>query len=112
MTTSELIRLLQEADPVGDVPVCVSNEDIHWVSRMEAYYDGPLQQLVRERGRVASAKIIRHGSKVKIVTLSVADFLLENPQAPVELIGCDEHRHAQIEQWREAGREFLKSESE
>ena len=48
MKTSELIRLLQEADPSGEVECCIDNHDIYSVELWPAFYDGALEILVRD----------------------------------------------------------------
>lgn len=108
MKTAELIRRLQEADPTGELPVCVGNVDVYFVQTLPAYYDGQLQQLVHDEGKrpyysVVGAKITRRGTKVDIVTHSIRDALLDHPDMPVE---CDEPSMAErVEQWRQEARE-------
>lgn len=90
MTTAELIALLQAADPAGTTPVCVGNEDVYFVDRLPAYYDGQLQQLVHDPAKVGKewsiigARVTSKGEKVKIVTMGVRDLLSEHPDIPVE----------------------------
>lgn len=111
MTTGELIRRLQVADPEGNTPVCVDNADVYIVERKEAYYDGRLQQLVHDEAKrdkaysVIGGKIIARGDKVNIVALCLEDVLLENPELPVEIDAAD-HNKATVEAWRSAGRRF------
>lgn len=77
MKTKEVIRQLNEADPTGEVDVCIDNVDIHFIDREPAYYDGPLQVLVRDEAKpgynIVGAKYKRSGEKVQIHTLSVSD---------------------------------------
>lgn len=106
MTTAELIKLLQEADPEGTTPVCVGNLDIYLVSKLPAYYDGSLQQLVHDeslRGKawsVIGARIIRGGFKINIQDLSIKEVLEDHPDLPIE--GSDPET---IERWREYARQ-------
>ena len=77
MKTKELIRQLQDADPSGEIEVCVGNVDIHFVERLEAYYDGTLQVLTRDETRkgykIVGGKYKRTGSKINLHTLSISD---------------------------------------
>jgi len=90
VTTAELIALLRAADPDGTTPVCVDNEDVHFVQRMPAYYDGRLQQFVHDeakRGKawsIVGARIVSSGDKVKIRTLSIREVLFDMPDLPIE----------------------------
>lgn len=75
--TKDVIRLLMEADPTGEVEVCVGNTDIHFIELLPAYYDGSLQVLTRDPNNkyynITGAKYYRSGSKVVIHTLSIHD---------------------------------------
>jgi len=90
MTTAELIEALRAADPDGTTPVCVGNEDVYFVQRLPAYYDGRLQQLVHDeslRGKawsIVGARIITGGEKVSIVPLSIRDVLADDPDLPID----------------------------
>lgn len=87
MTTGELIRRLQEADPTGEVPVCVGNEDVWDVQNQPAYYDGHLQQLVMDPDSdcypVVGVRVLRHGRKVQLETHGYRDAIWENPEVPI-----------------------------
>lgn len=103
MTTGELIELLKAVDPDGTTPVCVSNADVYTVTRLEAYYDGRLEQLVHDeakRGKawsVVGARLIRTGDKIAIRPLSIEEVLVENPSMPVEVSDRDRDT---VERWR------------
>jgi len=107
MTTGELIAALREADPDGTTPVCVSNDDIYFVERLPAYYDGRLQQLVHDeskRGRawsIVGARVISAGNKVKIRTMSIQEVLIDKPELPIE--GADPET---VARWRDEAREI------
>lgn len=74
MKTRELIRLLQESDPSGELEACVGNVDICYVCREPAYYDGKLQVLEYDgEGRVVGGKYVREGSKVTLHVMSIND---------------------------------------
>ena len=51
MKSKELIRLLQEEDPSGEVEVCVQNFDILGIHTEPAYWDGSLQVLMRDASK-------------------------------------------------------------
>ena len=121
MIVKELIKQLQEADPTGELPVCVGNYDIYLVDCMPAYYDGTLQQLVRDESiikgyNVVGAKFIANGFKVSIVSESIEDAILENPELPVEYAGYlndgDKYYKRDVEEWREKSRELEKTINE
>lgn len=88
MKAKELIRQLQEADPSGELEVCVDNLDINFISTEPAYWDGKQQVIIRDqsngRGRVIGAKIASKGSKVQIRTLSIHEAIWANPELPVD----------------------------
>lgn len=89
MKSKELIRLLQEADPTGEVEVGVGNIDIFSVEPMPAYYDGRFQKLIRDEKLapyfdVVGAKYCSHGSKIKLIPMSVTDVLWDNPDALID----------------------------
>jgi phage pi2 protein 07 len=108
MKTKELIRQLQEADPSGEIEVCVENEDIHFIEIAPAYWDGRLQVLVRDSNKkgydVVGAKITSHGKKLKIRTLSIDDAIFNNPDLPVEIDvhneGQRKHYKEEVKKWR------------
>ena len=91
MKTKALIRLLQEVDPEGETEVCVDNADIHFVERLEAYWDGRLQVLIRNPDEVyynvEGVRFISSGEKVRLNLLSFEDVLLNDPEARVEYDG-------------------------
>lgn len=107
MTTAELIRQLQTADPSGELPVCLANggEDVRFVCREAGYYDGPYEQLVRgEDGRsISRAVLTTRGEKVRIHYSSIAEIMIDRPDFPVT-IDVSEGRREEIErrvaQWR------------
>ncbi len=89
MKTKDLIRLLQEADPKGETEVCVDNADIYFVERLEAYWDGRLQVLIRNPDKapyynVEGVRFLSRGEKVRLNLLSFEDVLLNDPDARVE----------------------------
>jgi len=114
MTTAELIKELQKADPTGNLPVCMENEDILCVYGSPAYFDGCLQQLVRDESNpyynIIGAQIIASGDKINIKTHSIEWALLDNPELPIELVGMSEdgekRDQARIDKWRQEAKEI------
>lgn len=110
MKTKELIKRLMEADPTGEVEVCVGNVDIHFVELLPAYYDGPLQVLERDETckyyNIIGGKYKRTGSKVKIHTLSISDAISNRLETKVDYSELDPHRaestkkaHDDLREW-------------
>lgn len=88
MKSKELIRLLQEQDPSGEIEVCVNNADIYFLSNESAYWDGSLQVLTRDHSKdpyynLTGGKYVRSGRKIQIYTTSIRDVLWENPYTAV-----------------------------
>jgi hypothetical protein len=84
MKSKELIRQLQEADPSGEIEVCIDNADIHFVETMSAYWDGKLQVLKRDHSKdpyfnIVGGKYVVSGSKIKIYSMSITDLISEFP---------------------------------
>lgn len=112
MKTKELIALLQEADPTGELPVCVGNVSPYFVDVQPGYYDGCLQLLVEDPAlkpyySVVGGKICSGGMKVKIVTMDLDSAIFDNPDLPVEYDSPYAERHYKkaVEAWREQARE-------
>jgi hypothetical protein len=88
MKTKRLIELLQKADPSGELECCIGNADIHYVERMEAYWDGRLQVLQRDESNpyynIVGAKYTCKGDKVKIHPLSIHDAIENDPDLPID----------------------------
>ena len=91
MKTKELIRLLAEADPSGEIECCIDNHDIHFVYTSEAYWDGYLEVLEREQNNhgynIIGAEYVDTGKKLNIRSLSTSDAILSNPYLPIRYNG-------------------------
>lgn len=116
MKTKELIEMLQEADPSGDLEVCVDNMDIHFAEVQEAYYDGCLQVLDRDRScqfyNVVGVRILDSGWKVCLHTLSLADAILNKPDVEVDLSSLAPSRRRGTEEYVERIRSAVKKMKE
>ncbi len=89
MKSKDLIRFLQEVDPEGETEVCVDNEDIYFVERPEAYWDGRLQVLIRDPDKapyynVDGIKFVSRGEKIRLNLLPFQDVLLNDSDARME----------------------------
>ena len=107
MKTKELIKRLQEADPSGEIEVCVGNEDILFVQILPAYYDGCFQVLKRDRSKapyynVEGVEIRGIGDKLNIQTHSLEWVLVDHPEMPVAFDGkyAKEHWSKKVEELR------------
>lgn len=102
MKTKELIRLLQEADPSGELECCVENIDILGVYPELAYWDGAFQVLVRDNSKkpyydVVGAKYIAEGTKITISPHSIDDAIFDHRNLPVEYIGMSTDQQKRYE---------------
>jgi hypothetical protein len=116
MTTSELIKQLQFADPFGSSEVIVDGTAIHFVAAYPGYYDGSYQVLERDPERtgrcydVAAIRFTRAGTKVRLHLHSAEDAIMDCPDMPVILDDSLNERSKEaleqaIEDWRKAARE-------
>lgn len=116
MKTSELIRLLNELDPNGDGDVVIDNIDIFCIDRIESYWDGCKQILVRnydlQHYNVIGAEFRSDGTKLNIKTLSIKDAMLNNPDLPVKVVDtfCHPTMQKKIDEWREEAKTIIKKE--
>ena len=84
MKTKDLIKLLQEADPEGEIECCIGNCDIVGVDPMPAYWDGRLQIIERNKdGTAIGAKYTTKGSKIKICSLPISELIFDYPEIPI-----------------------------
>lgn len=115
MKTKELIKRLQEADPDGETEVCVGNEDILFVAKEPAYYDGCFQVLNRDPAKapyynVVGIEIRGNGNKIVIHPHGLDWALLDHPEMPVSFDGkySAEHYSDSVEKLREKYRQLNK----
>jgi hypothetical protein len=104
MKTKDLIAELQEADPSGEIEVCVGNVDIFSVATEPAYWDGRLQVLKRDPAKkpyfdVIGGKYVTSGQKVVIETMSITDVLWDNPDAEIDYggLGANAERYRKMD---------------
>jgi hypothetical protein len=101
--TKDLIKELQEADPTGELEVCVNNVDIFTVTPEPAYWDGKLQVLKRDPALkpyydVVGAKYVTSGCKINIDPMSITDLLWSEPEAEIDYSDIPEHSRARYEE--------------
>jgi len=90
MKTKELIKLLQETDPVGETEVVVGASDIYFLQHAPMYYDGLPIILIRDDDKkpyynIAGFKVTSNGNKITIRTVDFEDVLTNDPNCTVEL---------------------------
>jgi len=89
MKGKELIRLLQEIDPTGEIEVSVGNIDIWDVHQEPAYWDGKLQLLTHDESKkpyfdITGGKYVVSGSKIVITPMSITEVLWGDPEAVID----------------------------
>jgi hypothetical protein len=75
MTTSELIKLLQEADPDGTAHVRMDGGIPYYVEHLPGYYDGSYSYIEKDEDGNERYVITRQGSKVDIRCQDISDFI-------------------------------------
>ena len=91
MKTKDLIKKLQELDPSGEIEVVADGLPIYFAEKMPAYWDGDLPMLIQDKdliGRCYSVigfKYTDKGKKIMLRSMSLDDFLTDNPDGNVEL---------------------------
>lgn len=68
MKTKELIQLLQEEDPSGEIDVVVGNQAISFIENLPYFYDGRKQEVHLKNGDIYKLSYANSGSKIKIHT--------------------------------------------
>ena len=112
MTTAELIKNLQSADPSGKLQVVVGNIPIYTVDNVEAYWDGRLQMLIQDHRKgynIVGYKVTSQGRKVRLHTMDLDDVMLDNPDIPVHLEELGEHFR---QDWEETVRKIREESKE
>lgn len=91
MKTNDLIKMLQEADPSGELEVVVGNVPIHFIAPEPAYWDGCYRRLIREPHEsneiyydVTGIEFVSQGTKLVIHTLDYDMILLDDCNAQVK----------------------------
>ncbi len=90
MKSKELIKILQELDPTGEIEVVVGCEDIYFGEKAPMYYDGIPAILIRDESKapnydIVGFKMTSSGYKIIIHTVSIEDIISEDPNCIVDL---------------------------
>lgn len=114
MKTKELIRLLQEEDPSGELECNVDGKDIYFVEKLPGYYDGAYKVLIRDETKknqynIDGISIRRDGFKIRLNTMGYDEVLLDNPDAIVEYSDTQTKQHYEesVENCRKENREMI-----
>lgn len=111
MKTKILIEELQKIDPSGEMEVCVGNQDIWFLDKQPAYYDGVLQVIKNENGVVSGIKYIISGNKISLKLFDLEYKIMDDPDFPVELPDGGGYifkcLKEDIEKWREESRKEI-----
>lgn len=110
MKTKELIKMLQEEDPSGEMDVVVDNLDILGIYGEPSYWDGCKQLFVRnEKGQIIGAEYRSDGDKLTITCRTIKDMMLDNPDMPVKVVDTFVNKRMQerVDSWRKEIKEIL-----
>lgn len=77
MKTKELIRLLQENDPSGELEVVGSYGDIYFIERLPDYYDGKVNILIKDDEKIIGMKQNIGKDKIVLAELSLEDVMTD-----------------------------------
>lgn len=114
MKSKDVIKMIQKADPSGEIECVVGNVDIYSAHMEPAYWDGSMQLLVRDPDcefyNVIGAIYTSEGSKVSITTMSISDAMLDDPDLPVEVIDTFVNPQLQerVDEWRAENKQIHK----
>ncbi len=112
MKTKDLIKLLQETDPSGELQCSVNGVDIYFAQVKAGYWDGVYQVLIKEKDKcnVIGAEYRSDGDKLCIETYSIKDAMLDDPNIPVKVVDCFCNKQMQktINKWRKEIKEVIK----
>jgi len=111
MKSKEVIKMLLELDPTGEVEVCVGNTDIFDIVMEPAYYDGCYQRLVRDPEKapyydIVGGEYISEGVKICIDGMTLKSALWNNPKLPIKFLdkgyNMDRYKEAIAEHRKDA----------
>jgi hypothetical protein len=103
MNTRQLIAALHEADPSGEAPVVVDNAEVYVVEHIQAYWDGRAQLHIVDESKkpywhIVGMRVTSKGSKVRLTTVSVEDFIDNFPDGEVVIDVGNERMRAEWEE--------------
>lgn len=114
MKSKDVIKMIQELDPTGEMDVCVGNTDIFDIVVEPAYYDGCYQRLIRDPEKapyydIVGGEYISEGYKMCIDGLTLKSAIWTNPDLPVKFLdgdmNMDDYKQS-IEEERVKAKEF------
>jgi len=111
MKTKDVIKMLQEADPSGELECCIDNADIFFVDVIPAYWDGCFQTIGRdENNKIQNVTIHSQGDKVIIHYYHASDIILDRPDLPVYYDSeySEKHCKPKVEAAREKAKRIIK----
>lgn len=97
ITTGELVKMLQEADPSGELPVFDWYGQPYCIEVTEFYWDGMQvmilhdEELLGKCYSVKAAKFLGEGKKAVIRSLNLSDVIGNNPDIEVDTSGYDHY---------------------
>ncbi len=108
MKTKELINLLNNIDPDGELEVCCGNRGIVCAGTQPSYYDGCIKiPILDEKGYIIGAKISSTGRKLQLYELDIEGKFYDDVDFPVEYDEYSKkHYFEKIEKWRQTAIEF------
>lgn len=112
MKSKELIRLLKEEDPSGEIEVNIDGSDIFSVENLPAYYDGSLKVLIHDESKkpyfdVVGVEFRRNGRKIRLHSYDWQMFLWDNIITPLR-----KDLHVDIDKWADEVQSKLKFDHE
>lgn len=99
MKTKELIKLLQEEDPNGELDVVIGNAPVILVEKLPAFYDGKLERFDDAVPFPTKARYVNDGHKISLRSYSIEDALWDNPD--LEVVCPSEYYENYIEKIRQ-----------
>jgi hypothetical protein len=114
MKSKDLIKLIQQKDPTGEMECCIGNADIYLVYSDPSYWDGCLEVLERDKNNpyynVTGAKFTSKGVKLVLQPLSIRDAVFNDENLPVQFDDYTKNKYEKIvEEWRKESREVNNS---
>jgi hypothetical protein len=105
MKVKELIKLLQEEDPTGELEVAIDNQDIHYIDVVEAYWDGRLERVIKDSAikgyNVIGGKVLSSGKKLRIHTIGIEDVICNDPDVDIDLSDLEHNMPTSYKDWSE-----------
>jgi hypothetical protein len=86
MKSADLIKLLQDLDPTGEVEVLVKNSDITAVYKVEAYYDGRAEKIFWDGNKKVLGRYYNTGEKIVIKATSLYELATMDENFLIETV--------------------------